>query len=709
MSMFQQYTGGIAPVQGISEAGANIGRFAQQGLQDFGKSLSEGIQEYNKNYALDQQATEEGHAVAQQLAFYHQMASMSPENAPLLPMLDEQVKTMQKLPSMSLTQKLGALNGAKATLSQFGANLQMNQLMQQQRAANDLLNFKPKADQVTQGITLDNTPFDPKFSPQENVDKFLRPALEQLKQNGVQVGTDDEVISQYLGGIKANLAKATDKSGKPIDPATQSVFSEQLDKYLGYQKNEMTDDSGVTDYAKEAALYDASSTATNDLVSNSLTVPAEVKKVQTQAEANATIDKAVAGGVSPEVINKMKTGLAEADVKGRQTPSHGVLVNKYEQARQTESLPLIKKIQQLDELITSAKTTTVGRGNRPYSPEDLAKRVASIPALEQEKADLQSKVQGIYDKYNPFIYGDKKTPEQLAADALKGTPSVNPNPSQIKPSDIPKAPEKPNVSISPVTADNIVAGRKDFEREASPEQQKAQAMQFFNKQYGYIPSSFNAIWEQQHPESKLQVIQKGGLTFYSDGKGEFKLVPQEKNAMSPEEAAKYGVRAYGGEEIAAGSGIHARGLILGEKPAEFKKELTAAGEAVRQIDALKNLMVNSNGRSLSPVARAEAQKYVAFLKSAIRPELFPSGRVAEWEQIILDQLVPNPTGIFTLDASTTKSLDVLREQVANNIRNTAANRGIEVSFNSANQVSSLAQDARIANRLAKQAPQPIRR
>lgn len=721
MAMFQQYQNGVQPVTGMAEAGANIGNMYMRGIGQMSEGLSKGIQEYYKNSALNDQATEEGHAVGQQLAFFHQMASMSPENAALLPMLDEQIETMKKVPTMSLTQKLGALNGAKATLSQFGTNLQLNQMMQQQRATNDLLNFKPKADQVTLGVTLDNTPFDPKFSPQENVDKFLLPALQQLKQSGVNVGEDNKVISDYLAGIKANLAKSTDKSGNPIDPTTQSVFSEQLDKYLAYRNNEMTDDSGVTDYAKEAGLYDASSTSTNAYVTPKPVAPAESASTTSEDLSVENFAKSAAENINKQREGEIESKKAEASARDMVRASVLGVVSNGKAPTLSNMYLELDKVKQKAGLSYDGISWVDKKGN---NADVLANQIDDEYKSLLDRMGFSHLYKGMSNPSNEAeIARQLKTNPELQAKVLQAIPESKARTQALASeaqklskqapttsSDVLSQNKQNEISLNPVLAESIVAGRKDFERPASPEEQKQQAMQWFkdSKQYGYIPSAFNAIWEQQHPESKLQVIEKDGYTFYSDGKGEFKLVPKEKNTMSPEEAAKYGVRAYNGEEVAAGSGIYAKGVVLGEKPAEFKKELTSAGEAMRQIDALKRLMVNTNGRSLSPVARAEAQKYVAFLKSAIRPELFPSGRVAEWEQIILDQLVPNPTGIFTLDESTTKSLDVLREQVANNIKNSAANRGIEVRFSSANQVSSLAQDARIANREARP-PQPIRR
>jgi hypothetical protein len=844
MAMFQQYQNGVQPVTGMAEAGANIGNMYMRGIGQMSEGLSKGIQEYYKNSALNDQATEEGHAVGQQLAFFHQMASMSPENAALLPMLDEQIETMKKVPMMSLTQKLGALNGAKATLSQFGQNLQMNQLMQQQKTLNALNEFKPEGENVdTIPYILKNTPFDPSMSPEQNIDTHLRRGIEIARADGAIIPPEKEIIDAYLNDIKGKVNTATDASGKPIDAQTKASFTEQLDKYNKYSKGAETgfaDSSGATDYAKEAEGYAAASTSVDEYTKPQAPSAEKIAqfKASDKAQENPPLSASEKYGKKLDSLNKSKSELEakkkeleksleytsltggwikengasrkyfdengkeifpEKDFPRTQTGyQEGVdryeaassYVNKRREKLKAELEKVNSGIQgvskELDTIDQSQFSNDVDtrpieqilaerkvKEITPKSKEDVAVTQFAKTAIDNTRATLENtirtngnvSVRELITSNNKFEIDNNPTSTSVQMPA--GGYGVNPNlklPSrysdasqriqaeaeklgiplnapmnadqmsslmkalgvqssetatvakqsaeafgQIKPSNMQvgvqqeqKAQEK---RIGNISADMIVAGTKKEVTPLTLEQQRQQAKDWFreSKQFGYIPSAFNAIWEQQHPESQLKfATSPSGIEMFHDGK-EWKALPQVKNegALNPEQQAKYAGRIYNGEEIALGTGVRVKGIITGDEPSKFKTEMIHAGSALKQIDSLLEILQRHNGRSLSPETRAEAEKYVAYLKSMVRGQLFPSGRVAEWEQVILDKIVPNPTAILSLDSSTLKGLQVLRQQTIDNINDNASARGLQVSYNTAPRISSLASQARQANRLGK--------
>jgi hypothetical protein len=121
--MFQQYQGGIAPVQGISEAGANIGRMTGSGLADMGKSLAEGIQAYHENTAKWDMVSGEADALASQVANTQKLFLSHPAYAPLASALSPYVDQLSGVKSQSLPKALGTLNAVKTayagTMQQF--------------------------------------------------------------------------------------------------------------------------------------------------------------------------------------------------------------------------------------------------------------------------------------------------------------------------------------------------------------------------------------------------------------------------------------------------------------------------------------------------------------------------------------------------------------------------------------------------------------
>lgn len=121
--MFQQYQGGIVPVQGISESGANIGRMAGSGIADMGKSLAEGIQAYHENTAKWDMVSGEADALASQVSNTQKLFLSHPAYAPLAEALSPYVDQLSGVKSQSLPKALGTLNSVKAayqgTMQQF--------------------------------------------------------------------------------------------------------------------------------------------------------------------------------------------------------------------------------------------------------------------------------------------------------------------------------------------------------------------------------------------------------------------------------------------------------------------------------------------------------------------------------------------------------------------------------------------------------------
>lgn len=764
MAMFQQYTGGIQGVQGIAEAGANVGRFNQQGLQEFGKSLAEGIQAYHQNQALDEQATQEGHAVAQQLAFYHQVAAMSPENSALLPALDEQVKTMQKLPTMSLTQKLGALNGAKSVLSQFGQNYQLNQVMQQQRALNAL----PEAEASAEGenvrtisANIDKIPYNWSLSPQQNIDQNLIPELQRMgSQKGVKLLADSENISRYLAGAKTKATSAVGKDGKPLDPSITAPAVEQLDKYLQYKQSTQEGDVNsdtVTDYSKEAEGYKAATESLGGYLQKPELSKESYDRYKSDVNAVLGFDMS---STKEDRIKQANEQISDADkliAATQKSIDDGSALSKSTSQKAKDWLT--RKGSDLDTWIGSKFTknaatyvdkkitpevakefvnqsftaggawknigyglagylrllnsnTPLGASSYFWDDSEIGKAMFGRTLTREESKNIDDALRAYDVNKTQKIEQENQNPEELIsalkdkkqylADSIKKI-------SAEKTGEAPVQNVAPNAGMPTVETGNLTVGSYQDRKPLTLDQRKSQVQDWYKKEYGYIPSSFNQIWEQQHPESKLKVItdEATGLQFYSDGKGEFKIVPKQGLSPSEQDAAlKLQGRGYNNQEVARGSGVRLNGVITGEDVQKFRQEMIHAGSALNQINALFAIMEKDpNGRSFHFTSKAEAEKYIAYLKSMVRGQLFPSGRVAEWEQKVLDNIVPNPTGILTLDESTVAGLNVLRRQIIDNIADNAADRGLTVTYNTAEtrkNISALASQAKQANRVNNQ-------
>ena len=124
---FGQYTGGIQGVQGISEAGANIGKFAQQGLADAGKSLAEGIQSYYTNQAESDAADANIKALGNNIFGLKNIVSQSPDLAPLSGQLDKYLMDLSDAPNLSKSKRVALAHSVSTGLNQFNQNVVLRQ------------------------------------------------------------------------------------------------------------------------------------------------------------------------------------------------------------------------------------------------------------------------------------------------------------------------------------------------------------------------------------------------------------------------------------------------------------------------------------------------------------------------------------------------------------------------------------------------------
>jgi len=143
-SNFQQYTNGIQPVSGMSEAGANIGRNYQQGIQAFGLNLAEGIKEYHKNSALNDQSLADADAMSHHIASMQEMLLSDPEYAQFAHHLDPLVNDLSSVKTKALPARLGILNQAKATWGEFNRDLGVYEQIKSSQQRRAIGEFNPE-------------------------------------------------------------------------------------------------------------------------------------------------------------------------------------------------------------------------------------------------------------------------------------------------------------------------------------------------------------------------------------------------------------------------------------------------------------------------------------------------------------------------------------------------------------------------------------
>jgi hypothetical protein len=307
-SSFGQYTQGITPVQGISEAGARIGQMTQQGYQDFGKSIAGGIQAYNENSAKNDILTAEAEALGGQIQQYAKMFGDSPEHKAFADSLAPYIEKLSKVPSMSLTQKMGTVTSVKAGFANIGQQLQVFELMRGERMKRDMNVARggvKEYDEVTVPTAIIPSGKMPYFhdkSYTENEAEITRLATE-AKGKGANVDIA-KVLSDWRSQFKASAMSRTD-----MPPEVKEALIKQIDAGENLVENVQTDDSGVTDYAKEAEMYGRTSTSVKEQLAPAKVVPSattdEVSKTNEQSRAliSEGIAKLQAMGKKTETIS----------------------------------------------------------------------------------------------------------------------------------------------------------------------------------------------------------------------------------------------------------------------------------------------------------------------------------------------------------------------------------------------------------------------
>jgi len=158
-SSFGQYSSGIAPIQGISEAGANIGRTYERGMSALTESLAQGIKAYSDANQEREMHIEEIGGLTTQAGQLLEYAKTNPEYQPFVDeeggKLAETLGKMKDAPNMSLGKLRGMVSQAKVNFSNFGQKLQMFTAMKSENEKNAILNAQGQAAGAT--TTVDDT------------------------------------------------------------------------------------------------------------------------------------------------------------------------------------------------------------------------------------------------------------------------------------------------------------------------------------------------------------------------------------------------------------------------------------------------------------------------------------------------------------------------------------------------------------------------
>ena len=225
-SSFGQYQSGIQPVQGISEAGANIGRTymagmgaLSQGITNLGNTLADGIKQYASLQQERDLYTGKIGAFANQANQMLAYAKQNPENAGFVNAKSAQIADLlqqsQDAPNMSLGKLRALATQAELTSNSLDNEFKMFNLVKTQneeRAAIEALNPSNVSPTQTKDeaikISLGNYDFSKSLSSQRNA--FLT-QLQQMKAQNPNANWD---IADALKQWDTGLSNTADEISK---------------------------------------------------------------------------------------------------------------------------------------------------------------------------------------------------------------------------------------------------------------------------------------------------------------------------------------------------------------------------------------------------------------------------------------------------------------------------------------------------------------
>ena len=295
-SSFGKYQSGIEASTGnLVQASGQMANQTAQTIAGFGQNLAQGLQAYNENSAKNDILTAEAEALGGQIQQYAQMFGNSPEHAEFAKSLQPYIEKLSKVPSMSLTQKMGTVTSVKAGFANIGQQLQVFELMRGERMKRDMNVARggvKEYDEVTVPTAIIPSGKMPYFhdkSYTENEAEITRLATE-AKGRGANVDIS-KVLSDWRSQFKASAMSRTD-----MPPEVKEALIKQIDAGENLVENIQTDDSGVTDYAKEADMYGRTSTSVKEqLAPAKVEAPATADEVsKTNAQSRALISEGIA-------------------------------------------------------------------------------------------------------------------------------------------------------------------------------------------------------------------------------------------------------------------------------------------------------------------------------------------------------------------------------------------------------------------------------
>ena len=217
-SQFSKYTGGIAPVQGLYEMGAQIGKNYAAGITAVSQNITKGIEDYNKVKSESAYADSEFDAEGAKYTALADMLNSEPETAHLVEGITPILETIAKGRKGSHSAKMASLSQVKAqgqALAQTFNIMNLVQTAKVNRTFNEAGALPPEGEETLTksfGVNPQDTKWSPNLGYNDNVNrvrgnyrKWLETHKDEIASGKFRVISEEDFIKDWKKKLPASI------------------------------------------------------------------------------------------------------------------------------------------------------------------------------------------------------------------------------------------------------------------------------------------------------------------------------------------------------------------------------------------------------------------------------------------------------------------------------------------------------------------------
>lgn len=606
-SPFQKYQSGIEASTGnLVPAYGQIAQQTSSALAGLGQNLAEGIKNYAKNRDENDLLTAKAQGLAGNFEFLTKQIRENPELAPFAESFNPILGKIGKFETMSKGQKQALLLEAEAFQANIAPALAIfkeGNVARTRQGVQSAIDSKPQV-KTKFGAVIEALPYQPDKSPEWNIQNN-REYIELTKKNDSKLTSldVDDAIKQIADGW--STAFSSDPNLAKTDPKFRDTILKGLSDWRNLSGNVATDDSGVTDYAKEAEAYAGATTSSVDTRLSEVAAEklAEERKATASTETKTTptgleklgervatdknaavaqkqialtgvqkvaaiMQEDVANGIAPNTFNsKFKREYTQAfidSVKGQTyTDRSGMFAGK---PQKLESLyrDAIKGSHFIKDFAPNFLTSEQGKAFK----ESYAELEALRDSVRENMGFGAAALGGVFTKEgvnrtnpaaNPYTeIGDmarqaavealdakKKKVETSVAQIAKTTPVTGAEVLKQKPS---TTPTYEDTIKRPFDYNTKIKTDVQFERDMTYAEEREYVRKWFiENRGGVIPESLDAVYKAVRPETdvKFMPAPDGGQVMITSKGAQYIAPVKPEKGMSDKEISEQTLYRYG--------------------------------------------------------------------------------------------------------------------------------------------------------------------